>query len=338
MTVSLADISSRLSGFRDGDILSPYPGRWLEPPLVQDGTVLVARDEDLSRVLVDLDTGVVLLADGSGTVVIGSSVATFVACAREYTGALEHTADLDPDDDAGFERIEAELVRRLRTTDPALPAEDGGFWGVAAEEIGLGVAAVPRGRSSPSAEPVSSTGASAQDASTPTSGEPAVPGSSERPALPGEPVEAAGRAEPERILVALADEDRERLFTPDEWKQLTSLAPVTLVRAPRSLGAAVETLDQIASARGQLPPRPTVLVIADGPPGEATLAVLPTLRLVCVVGEPAASLDRRQAAADGTAGPVGDDPRPQVVFLGSRAPGTAAVEEIRGRMERRFGG
>jgi hypothetical protein len=84
--------------------------------------------------------------------------------------------------------------------------------------------------------------------------------------------------------LALTDADRDRLFTTEQWRRLTSFGTVTLVRSPHLVEAAIELAQQTAAARGNPTPRPTVLVTTDAvglTPG--LWAKLPALRLVCLL-------------------------------------------------------
>jgi hypothetical protein len=268
---------------RAGSLVVPYPGTWVVPEQLDAGSPLLAEDPGISRLAVDPGTGAVVLTDATGTRPVSSSVAAFEACARAYTDAVREAARLERDGaelDAELERIERRLLRRFAACDAALPGGAEGFWAVAAEEIGLGTAPFPVER---------------------------------RPASPvAHPAADAGR-----ILLALTDADRARLFGPEAWKRLTALAPVTLARAPRAVEAAVELARQAAEARGNPEPRPTVLVTAEAAVlTDGLWAALPALRLVCLLG------DRPAPGA-------GPPPGVRVVALGVDADGAdheAAIE------------
>jgi hypothetical protein len=237
---------------REGALLVPYPGRWTDPERLDHGVLALAVDGEISRLLVDETTGTVLLADDSGRHRVNSSVAAFTACARVYTDAMREVAsrgldDGDHDDELG--RIEQILVERCADADTALPGGPEDFWIVAAEEIGLGTAPFPR----------------------PTAPSP-------------ETAHAEAARTADRTLVALTDADRDRLFTAEQWKRLTSLGTVTLVRSPHLIEAAIELAQQTAAARGNPAPRPTVLVTTDATSLTPGLwAKLPALRLVCLL-------------------------------------------------------
>lgn len=248
MTPPSPDLSAALAPLRERTLLTPYPGTWGDP--AADGTdgaggIVVARDGDLSRVVVD-DAGVHLV-DPAGAVLLASSVEALVERARRYTEALERAGEVDPDDDAALERIAAAALVAVRAADPGAPTGDDDPWAVALSEIADGSAAVRRPAPAPAADPVPEVG--------------------------------------ERVLVALTDADRTRWFSAQQWKDLAARQPVTVVRAPGNLRAALDVQAQVARSRSQPEPRPTVLVTsADVALDGDLLAALPALRLVCVLG------------------------------------------------------
>lgn len=245
---------------RDRALLVPYQGRWTAPGSLDAALLTLAEDGDVGRLFVD-QAGAVVLVDGSGRHTVNSSLAAFAACARAYTEAMREVARRgfdDGDHDDELEQIERDLLRRLAGADSAAPGGPDGFWAVAAEEIGLGTAPFPR--------------ASAPD-----------------PPRPAEPApRSENTADAPRVLVALTEADRTRLFTPQQWKRLTALAPVTLVGAPGMIETAVELARQTAAARGNPAPQPTVLLTTDAAALTPGLwAKLPALRLVCLLAAPA---------------------------------------------------
>ncbi|RMI07045.1 hypothetical protein [Cellulomonas triticagri] len=267
MTPPSTPLAAALAPLRERTLLTPYPGTWGDPAadgvIGTDGTdgsdgtdgadgVVVARDGDLSRVVVD-GAGVHLV-DPAGSTLLATSVEALVARARHYAEALERAGEADPDDDAALERIAARALVAVRAADPGAPVDDDDPWAVALGEVADGSAAVRR----PAPVP-------------PEHGVQGVQGG-------------------ERVLVALSDADRTRWFSAEQWKDLATRQPVTVVRAPGNLRAALDVLVQVARSRSQPEPRPTVLVTsADVTLDEDLLAALPALRLVCVLG----------AAADG---------------------------------------
>jgi hypothetical protein len=189
---------------------------------------------------------------------------------------LAAAAALDPDNDDGFTRAESALLAALRGLDAECGDDD--FWTTAAEEIGLGTAAVPAAHPRPSA---------------PTATE-------------------------ERTLVVLPDDERDRLFTRDAWTDLTSLTPVTIVRAPHLIAAAVDIVKQTAISRSRPTPRFTALVVtAAAILDEAVFAALPDLRILCLVGDSA------------SAAPVPARSGVRVKVLDGDSPGHAVVAALR---------
>jgi hypothetical protein len=274
---------------RAGALIVPHPGQWTEPgqwtdPGSLDRDLTLAVDGDAGRLVID-QAGAVVLIDGSGRHTVNSSLAAFAECARAYTEVLREAARRGLDDghhDDQLEEIERDLLARFAAIDTAMSHGPDGFWGLAAEEIGLGTAPFPR---------------------TATSAGP-------RPTEPAPPTENA-----ERVLVALTDADRDRLFTPRQWKRLTALAPVTVVRAPHMIETAVELAQQTAAARGNPIPRPTVLLTTDAAALTPGLwPKLPALRLVCVLA----------ASAPDNVAPPGTG----VSVLAPDADGDALVDEL----------
>ena len=248
----------------DGALLTPFPGRWSAPGSLDQDFPVLAADTGLICVLVDEDTGAVLIVDGSGRHQVNSSIAAFTACAQAYTDSMREVASRgldDGDHDDELEGIEQVLLRRCAESDPALPGGVDDFWLVAAEEIGLGTAPFP------------------------------APARSSRSDAP-RPVSGAG----DRILLALTDADRNRLFTREQWKRLTSIAPVALARPPHRIETALEVAELTAAAGGSAASRSTVLVTADVSgltPG--LWSRLPELKLVCLLAP--AALHRAAAPA-----------------------------------------
>nr|WP_269328914.1 hypothetical protein [Kineosporia babensis] len=92
-------------------------------------------------------------------------------------------------------------------------------------------------------------------------------------------------AAPLGILLALGEDELQRLFTAEQWKRLSTLAPVRTVRAPQLIPAAVEAAATMAGLRGKPAARTSVLVVeADAELTEATWAALPELRVLAVLG------------------------------------------------------
>ncbi|WP_405730585.1 SUKH-4 family immunity protein [Streptomyces sp. NBC_01537] len=118
-----------------GELLVPYPGTWAGPPYrLRAGRPVIADDPGVTAIVVDRDSGTVLLLDEDGESVLNSSPAMLVECARRYTAAVPAP---DADDDR-WEAIGRDLPARIRVIDPA--AADGeSFWAVAAEEVGYGM-------------------------------------------------------------------------------------------------------------------------------------------------------------------------------------------------------
>lgn len=238
----------------DGALLTPFSGRWNAPERLDQDLPVLAVDEQISRLLVDETTGAVLMTDDSGRHPINSSIGAFAACAQAYTDAMHEVASRgldDADHDDELEQIEQALLRRYAELDPALPSGEDDFWIVAAEEIGLGTAPYPA----------------------------ATPAPIRRP----DPPRPFGENH-DRILLAMTDTDRDRRFTTVQWKRLTSLAPITLLRSPPAIETAVDLIHQTAAARGNPAPRPTVLVTTDTASLTQGLWIkLPALKLVCLL-------------------------------------------------------
>ncbi|HVX53325.1 SUKH-4 family immunity protein [Nocardioides sp.] len=257
----LVRLARRLCGqVRDRALLVPYPGRWTAPGQLDDTHLRLAEDGDVSRLFID-HAGAVVLVDGSGRHRVNSSLEAFAESVHAYTEVMREVAGRgfdDGDHDDQLEEIEHDLLQRLATIDTALSGGPDGFWVVAAEEIGLGTAPFPR--------TVSPAGSRATEPASPTE----------------------NAADADRVLVALTDADRDRLFTQQQWKRLTALAPVTLVRAPHMIETAVDVARQTDAARGNPTRQPTVLVTTDAATLTPALwAKLPVLRLVCLLASSA---------------------------------------------------
>ncbi|WP_405719710.1 SUKH-4 family immunity protein [Streptomyces sp. NBC_01537] len=126
------EIARMLAPVAAGELLVPYPGMWAHPPYrPRAGRPVIAHDPGVTVIVVDRDSGTVLLLDEDGESVPNSSPAMLVECARRYTAAVR-TPDTDDD---RWEAIGRYLLAQIRAIDPA--AADGeSFWAVAAEEVG----------------------------------------------------------------------------------------------------------------------------------------------------------------------------------------------------------
>jgi len=135
MALTDSEIQAVVAELSDEALTTPYPGRWEYHP--GDERVTIGVDPGLTTIVVDRADGTVRIVDADGESLVNSSPTALVACAREYTTALENS--ILSAADADWDAVGEALLERLRTIDPAAVEDENSMWSFAAEEVGYGM-------------------------------------------------------------------------------------------------------------------------------------------------------------------------------------------------------
>ena len=123
--------------YLEGDLRSaPFEDRVVAGRM----TAVILEDPGIYALLVDRETGEVVISDPDGVLhPVNSSLRQFVACARAFEHACREADTLDDDSRRRLEALGDSTLLTFAKIDPSAVTGENQLWSVRAEELGYGL-------------------------------------------------------------------------------------------------------------------------------------------------------------------------------------------------------